>query len=516
MQRLRMEKTAVEMRGIVKRFPGVLANDHINFDVKAAEIHALLGENGAGKTTLMNILYGLYQPDEGEIYVHGKKVNIKSPKDAIDLGIGMVHQHFKLVDSLTVAENIVLGLSSSRFFSPLREVEKKAHEFSERYGLKVDPQAWIWQLSAGERQRVEIIKALYRGADVLILDEPTSVLTLGEIEDFFSILQAMVKEGRAIIFITHKLEEVMALSDRVTVLRNGRVVTLIRTSETNKRELAKAMVGREVIFRLRRKRIEKGEVVLKVENLHALNDKGLLSLKGISFVVREGEIFGIAGVAGNGQRELVEVITGLRKAIKGEVSILGENVTNHSAREIAKRGVAHIPGERIRMGIVTDMSVAENLVLTNYWRPTFSKALLLDTSRINEHAKKGISEYNIVTPSPNTPAKLLSGGNIQRVILARETSTEPHLLVAVHPTYGLDVGATEYIRQLLLKQRERKTAVLLVSEDLEEIMALSDRIAVMYEGNMMGLVDAARAKREEIGLMMGGVRISPRASGGRP
>lgn len=515
MQMLRIGETAVEMRGIVKRFPGVLANDCVNFDVKAGEIHALLGENGAGKTTLMNILYGLYQPDEGEIYVHGKKASIKSPKDAIDLGIGMVHQHFKLVDPLTVAENVVLGLSSSKFFSPLREVEEKAHEFSERYGLKFDPQARIWQLSAGERQRVEIIKALYRGADVLILDEPTSVLTPSEIEDFFPILRAMVKEGRAIIFITHKLEEVMALSDRVTVLRNGRVITSIRTSETNKRELARAMVGREVVFRLRRKLIKKGEVVLKVENLHAINDKGLLSIKGISFVVREGEIFGIAGVAGNGQRELVEVITGLRKAIKGEVSILGENVTNHSVREIAKRSVAHIPEERIRMGIVPDMSVAENLVLTNYWRPTFSKALLLDTSRINEHVKRGISEYNIITPSPNTPAKLLSGGNIQRVILARETSTGPRLLVAVHPTYGLDVGATEYIRQLLLKQSERKTAVLLISEDLEEIMALSDRIAVMYEGNIIGLVDAARAKREEIGLMMGGVRISQGASGDR-
>jgi len=516
MRKPRMEETIVEMKGIVKRFPGVLANDHIDFDVKAGEIHALLGENGAGKTTLMNILYGLYKPDEGEIYIRGEKASIKSPGDAINLGIGMVHQHFKLAYPLTVAENIVLGLSTSKFFSPLQDVEKRIHEFSEKYGLKVDPHAKIWQLSAGEQQRVEIIKALYRGADVLILDEPTSVLTSGETKDLFSTLRAMRKEGRAIIFITHKLEEVMSLSDCVTVLRNGRVITSIRTSKTNKRELARAMVGREVIFRLRRKPVKKGKVVLRVQNLYALNDKGLPSLKGVSFEVREGEILGIAGVAGNGQRELIEVITGLRKATKGEVRISGKIVTNRSPREIARECVAHVPEERIRMGTVPNMSVTENLVLTNYWRPPFSRAVFLDTSRINEYAKKLISKYDIITPSLKTPAKLLSGGNIQRLILARETSTEPRLLVAMHPTYGLDVGATEYVRRLLLKQREKKTATLLVSEDLEEIMALSDRIAVMYEGEIMGIVDAARAKREEIGLMMGGVRGTPRTSEGHP
>jgi len=495
------------MKGIVKRFPGVVANDHVDFEARAGEIHALLGENGAGKTTLMNILYGIYRPDEGEIYVKGKRASIRSPRDAIGLGIGMVHQHFMLVYPHTVAENIVLGLSSSSFFFPAREVRERIREFSKKYGLEVDPEARIWQLSAGEQQRVEIIKALYRGADILILDEPTTMLAPGEVGELFATLRRMAGEGRTIIFITHKLDEVMAISDRVTVLRRGRVVATRNTAETDKRELTRMMVGREVLFHLERKPARKGEVVLEVEGLHALNDKGLPALKGVSFAVCEGEILGIAGVAGNGQRELVEVITGLRRAVKGRVSILGEDVTNRPPGEIAERGVAHIPEERIRMGLVPNMSVAENLILKNYRCPPCSSRLFLNLPFIGQHAEELISEYNIVTPSKETPAKLLSGGNIQRLILARELSEEPRLIVAAHPTYGLDVGATEHIRQLLLKQREEGAAVLLVSEDLEEIMQMSDRIAVMFEGNIVGIVDTKGAKVEEIGMMMAGAEV---------
>jgi len=499
-------EVVIRMEGIVKRFPDVVANDHIDFEVKAGEIHALLGENGAGKTTLMNILYGIYRPDEGKIYVRGERAEVKSPRDAIDLGLGMVHQHFMLVHPHTVAENIALGLSSSKFLFPVREVEKGVAELSERYGLKIDSKAKIWQLSVGEQQRVEIIKALYRGAQVLILDEPTSVLTPSETRDLFKTLRRIAEEGRSIIFITHKLDEAMEISDRITVLRQGKVVATVRASETNKRELARMMVGREVLFRLEKKPVKRGEVVLEVKNLHALNDKGLPAIKGISFTVSQGEILGIAGVAGNGQRELVEVITGLRKATEGKVLILGQDRTNRSPKEVIEMRVAHIPEERIRMGLIPNMSVAENLILKNYRESPFSNKLFLNLTVIDQKAEKLISEYNIVTPSKKTQAKLLSGGNIQRLILARELCEEPRLIVAAHPTYGLDVGATEYIRTLLLKQREEGAAVLLVSEDLEEIMSLSDRIAVMFEGGFMGIVPAESAEVEEIGLMMAGAK----------
>lgn len=502
------DEKIVEMKGIVKRFPGIVANDHVDLDIKGGEIHALLGENGAGKTTLMNILYGIYRPEEGEIYVRGRRVTISSPKDAIQLGMGMVHQHFMLVHPHTVAENIALGLPSSRFFFPLRDVEKKVSEFSKRYGLQVDPKARIWQLSVGEQQRVEIIKALYRGARVLILDEPTSVLTPSEIDELFKILRRIADEKRAIIFITHKLDEVIAVSNRVTVLRRGKVVKTVGTSSTNKLELARMMVGREVIFRLERKPIDKGQVVLEVRNLCAVSDKGLPALRNVSLTVSEGEILGIAGVAGNGQKELIEVIAGLRNAAEGELLILGKDATNLSTREIERMGVSHVPEERIRMGLVPNMTVAENLILKRYNRLPFSRRLFLNTTSISINADELISEYDIVTPSNETPAKLLSGGNIQRLILARETSEQPKLILAAHPTYGLDVGATEHIRKLLLKQRERGAAILLVSEDLEEIMTLSDRIAVMFEGEIMGTMDAATARLDDIGLMMTGAKRS--------
>ena len=499
------------MRSIVKRFPGVLANDHVDFEARPGEIHALLGENGAGKTTLMNILYGIYQPDEGEILIRGSQVAIQSPREAIELGIGMVHQHFRLVDTHTVAENIVLGLPGS-FFFPEQAARLKIKEFSERYNLTVDPEARIWQLSAGEQQRVEVIKALYRGADILILDEPTSMLTPGEVEDLFAILRRMAVEGHIIIFITHKLDEVMAISDRVTVLRQGHVEATLETTHTNKRELARLMVGREVLFRIEKKDVRPGEEVLRIEDLHALNDKGLSAVKGISLSVARGEIVGIAGVAGNGQRELVETLVGLRQATQGRIFVGGhesENeVTNQPPQTIIEQGVCYVPGERLT-GLVQEMSVAENFVLKSYRNQQFCKGPFLDARAIVEHADDLIKQYGVVTPSRDTPLKLLSGGNIQRVMLARETSESPRLLIAAHPSSGLDVGAIEYIWQLLLAERERGTAVLLVSEDLEEVLALSDRIAVMFEGEFMGIVPASKVELEEIGLMMAGAHRRP-------
>ena len=496
----------VRMVNIVKRFPGVVANAGVTFEAAAGEVHALLGENGAGKTTLMNILYGIYQPDEGEIYIRGQRVHIRSPRDAISLGIGMVHQHFMLVHPHTVAENIVLGMTDVPFAHPDRAVREKIAEFSERYGLRVDPDAYIWQLSAGEQQRVEIVKALYRGAEILILDEPTSMLTPQETKELFTILRRMAEEGRTIIFITHKLEEVMAVSDRVTVLRKGKVVGTMKTSETNQRELARLMVGREVLFQLDKPPVKPGKVVLQVENLNALNDKGVPALRDVSFTIREGEILGIAGVAGNGQKELVEVITGLRPATSGQVLIDGEDVTNKAPREILAKGVAHVPEERMHMGMVPNMSIAENLILKTYDRPPFSKGWFLDPKAIREHAERVVREYGVSTPSIWTPVKLLSGGNIQRVILARELSTNPRLIVAAHPTYGLDVGATEYVRKLLIEQRNKGVAILLVSEDLEEIFALSDRIAVMFGGRIMDILDAESADVETVGALMAGIK----------
>jgi simple sugar transport system ATP-binding protein len=492
------------MRDIVKTFPGVLANDHVTLEVRAGEVHALLGENGAGKTTLMNILYGLYQADSGEILLKGKPVKIRSPKDAIRLGIGMVHQHFKLVPQHTVAENVALGLAGTPFVAPAHAVEGKIAELGERYGLKVDPKAYIWQLSAGEQQRVEIIKALVRGADILILDEPTSVLTPQESEELFKILARMKREGQSVVFITHKLDEVMEVADRVTVMRRGRVVDTLVTGDTDKASLARMMVGREVVFRLEKTEGEKGEEALSVEDLWALSDRGLPALKGVSFSVRRGEILGIAGVAGNGQRELVEVITGLRRAQRGRVAILGRDVTNRSSRVVADSGVAHVPEERLKMGIVPGMTVSENLILKKHHRPPFCYFGFLSFRHIREFARRAIEEYEVMTPGLDTPAKLLSGGNIQRLILARELSGEPPVVIAAHPTYGLDVGATEQIRQILLRERGRGSAILLISEDLEEIFALSDRIAVMFEGEIMGILPADEADLETVGLMMAG------------
>ncbi|KPL21957.1 MAG: heme ABC transporter ATP-binding protein [Anaerolineae bacterium SM23_84] len=495
------------MRGIVKRFPGVLANDDISFEALTGEVHALLGENGAGKTTLMNILYGIYHPDEGDIYIRGQRVTIRSPRDAIDLGIGMVHQQYRLVPTHSVAENVVLGLPGNLLF-PGRAARRKLEEFSEKYGLSVDPEARVWQLSAGEQQRVEIVKALYRGAGILILDEPTSMLTPGEIDDLLSIVRRMAADGHTIIFITHKLDEVLDISDRVTVLRQGKVVATQETARTDKPSLARLMVGREVLFRLEKKPPTVGQSVLQVKGLHALNDRALPAVKNVSFDVSAGEILGIAGVAGNGQRELVEALVGLRQSTKGQVLVGEKDVTNQPPRTLIEQGICYVPGERL-VGLVPGLSVAENLILKDYCDAPFAQGAFLNYAAINAHADRLVTQYSVTAPSRETPVRLLSGGNIQRVILARETYQAPTLLIAAHPTSGLDVGATESIRQLLLEQRDQGTAVLVVSEDLEEVMQLSDRIAVMFEGEIMGIVPAEEADLEIIGMMMAGAHRTP-------
>ncbi len=501
------QDSAVEMRGIVKRFPGVLANDDVSFEALTGEVHALLGENGAGKTTLMNILYGIYHPDEGDIYIRGQRATIRSPRDAIDLGIGMVHQQYRLVPTHSVAENVVLGLPGNLLF-PGRAARRKLGEFSEKYGLSVDPEARIWQLSAGEQQRVEIVKALYRGAGILILDEPTSMLTPGEIDDLLSIIRRMAADGHTIIFITHKLDEVLDISDRVTVLRKGKVVATQETAKTDKPSLARLMVGREVLFRLTKKPPTIGQSVLKVKGLHVQNDRDLPAVKNVTFDVSAGEILGIAGVAGNGQRELIEALAGLRRSTKGQVLVGEEDVTNQPPRPLIEQGICYVPGERL-VGLVPGLSVAENLILKNYWNAPFAQGAFLNYAAINAHADRLVAQYSVTAPSRETPVRLLSGGNIQRVILARETCESPTLLIAAHPTSGLDVGATESIRQLLLEQRDQGTAVLVVSEDLEEVLQLSDRIAVMFEGEIMGVMQADEADFEIIGMMMAGAHRTP-------
>jgi len=501
------EGYAIELRRIVKRFPGVVANDGIDLKVHRGEIHCLLGENGAGKTTLMRVLYGLYRPDEGEIILNGRLVQMTSPRAALNHHIGMVHQHFRLVPTLSAEENIVLGLDEGTGpFLNFRKTREKISAIANEYGLSVDPQTKVWQLTVGQQQRVEILKALYREVDILIMDEPTSVLTPQEVDQLFTTLRTLVDDGLTIIFITHKLDEVMQVSDRVTVLRKGKVVATILTVETDKPSLARLMVGREVIFRLEKSLLERREKILEVNNLQALNDRGIPAIRGVSFDLFGGEILGVAGVSGNGQHELAEVLTGLRKSTKGRVFLGKKDVANCSAREMNDFNVAHIPAERIRIGVVPALSIRENLILKKYRYSPFSHGEFLDNKEIEENACRAISDYQIDAPSCETPVKLLSGGNIQKVILARELSENPGLIIAVHPTYGLDIGATEQVRKVLLAQRERGAATLLISEDLEEIMTLSDRILVLFNGEVMGILDAESADIGEIGLMMAGTR----------
>ena len=500
-----MTQNAVEMRGIVKRFPGVLANDHVDFDLREGEIHALLGENGAGKSTLMSVLAGLYKPEAGVIAVRGETVHFNSPRHAIARGIGMIHQHFTLIPSQTVTENILLGLDEPRFFMRLSEYDKRMTGLGERFGLKIAPQAKVWQLSVGEQQRVEILKMLYRGVQVLIMDEPTAVLAPQEIEGLIKTLRAMAAEGKSIVFISHKLNEVMAVADRITVLRHGKVTAVgLRTAETSKAELAKLMVGRTVLFDLDKKQQEPGEVVLTLDNVCAENDKGLPALRNVSLTVRAGEIVGVAGVAGNGQRELADVITGLRRATAGRVLVNGEEVANRPTLLAIQKGVAHIPEDRTHVGTAPNLSITDNLIMKSYRQPPLARGLSLDSLAARKKAETLKDEYAILAPSVGTSVRLLSGGNLQRVILARELSGQPQLLIAMQPTRGLDVGAIEGVQRLLLAQREAGAAILLSSEELEEIFALSDRIVVMYEGEIVGEVAGADYDAETIGLMMTG------------
>lgn len=498
---------SLEMRGITKRFPGVLANDRVDFDVKSGEVHALLGENGAGKSTLMKILYGLYHPDEGEILLNGKPVTISSPTDSINSGIGMIHQHFMLVQTLTVAENVALGLPSSRgLMTDLDSVSKRILELADIYGLRIDPSAYIWQLSVGQQQRVEIIKALYRGAALLILDEPTAVLTPQEVDELFVIMRQMTKDGHGLIFISHKLHEVVEISNRVSVLRDGCLIGTRPTSETTKQDLANWMVGREVGFAPNRGQVERGEVRLKLEGVSCGSDRGTPGLREVSLDVHAGEILGIAGVSGNGQRELAEAVTGLRKVTDGRVFLEGQDVTNLTPGELTDRMLSYIPEERMRDGMIRNFTVAENMILREHHKMPFSRSGFLNLGAIARHSAELIKQFQVKTPSQETLAKNLSGGNIQKVVIARELSRQPRVILAAQPTRGLDIGATEYVRQQLIEQRKEGTAILLISEDLDEILSLSDRIAVIYEGQIMDIVPREQATPEKLGLLMAGVK----------
>ncbi len=490
----------VEMRNITKKFPGVVANDSINLEVEDGEVLGLLGENGAGKTTLMSILYGLYRLDDGDIYVRGNKVDIRSPRDAIKLRIGMVHQHFMLIPNLTVTESIILGAEDAeKGFIDFRYAEEKVKELSERYGLIINPQSKIEELSVGERQRVEILKLLFRNADIFIFDEPTSALTPMEVKNIFSFFHSLAQEGHSVIFITHKLREVMEVCDRTTVLRLGKKIATVKTENTNERELAKMMVGRDLKISPRPKVAYK-KVVLEVKNLHSFDADLRPILKSVSFNIRKGEIFGIAGVAGNGQNELAQALVGLRKCDKGEVIVDDKDLTNAPPQKI-RRLVSYIPGERF-MGIIRDFTIAENAILGS--QNSFADRSILNSNKVNQYAKKLVEEYGIKSIGIDSLALSLSGGNIQKLILAREISKETPLLISELPTRGLDIAATIYVRQKLLDAKKMGLAILLISEDLDEIFALSDRIGVMYKGEIVGVIPINEANTEKIGLMMAG------------
>jgi simple sugar transport system ATP-binding protein len=498
----------VEMCDIVKRFPGVLANSKVCFDVSAGEVHALLGENGAGKSTLMRQLYGLYQPDSGKILIDGKQHVFRSPADAIKAGIGMIHQHFMLVPTMTVAQNVALGLRSSREpMLDLDRVTERIEELSKAYGLKVEPQAYVWQLSVGEQQRVEIIKALYRGASLIILDEPTAVLTPQEVHDLFATLRHMVNEGHSLVFISHKLHEVMAISDRVTVLRDGKVIGTVKTRDVTRGELVKMMVGRELLD-IEPRPLKPGAVCLHIEGLRAMGDRGSEALRGIDLQIHAGEIVGLAGVSGNGQRELAECLAGMRKATAGKVLVGSRDVTLSSLNQRVEAGMAFIPEERMRDGAIREFSVQENIYLHDHALPQFTRWIFLNFNQMEAHARELVNKFAVKTPSLDTPLKNLSGGNIQKLIMARELSRRPEVLICAQPTRGVDIGATEYIHQRLLTQREEGTGILLVSEDLDEIRTLSDRIAVIYEGQITGMVERGQASVEQIGLMMAGISMN--------
>jgi len=511
-----MEDTNIilDAKGITKKFPGVLANDHVDFDLRKGEIHALLGENGAGKSTLMNILYGLYHPDEGEVTVSGNRMQLNSSRDAIKHGIGMVHQHFMLIPVFTVTENIMLGAETdhraTQNEAPLvkldrKEVSQKVRDLSHQYGLDVDPDAIVGDLPVGIQQRVEIVKALYRNANILILDEPTAVLTPQEADDLFRIMHELTDKGVSIIFITHKLREVLAIADRITVMRAGRVVGTANPKETDEAKLATMMVGREVILTVQKKPAKPTEEVLNVTDLQVRDIRGLEAVRGVSFNVRAGEVLGIAGVQGNGQTELPEALTGLRPIEGGNFTLNGRDLTGKPPRPITETGLAHIPEDRQRHVLVLSYTVADNMVLCDYYQPRFSRSMVIQQNQVDANAKKLIKEYDVRTPSAFVNAGKLSGGNQQKVIVARELSRPVKLVIASQPTRGLDVGSIEYIHKEIIIMRDRGVAVLLISAELDEILSLSDRIAVMYRGEIVATVDRKDATREQLGLWMAGV-----------
>ncbi|MFL7791179.1 MAG: ABC transporter ATP-binding protein [Anaerolineae bacterium] len=498
----------LELRGVTKAFPGVLANDHIDLTLNEGEILALLGENGAGKTTLMNILYGLYTPDEGEIFIQGEKVNIHDPNDAIRQGIGMVHQHFMLVPVFTVTENVMLGVESVKAsqFLDRKAAAARIREISSRFGLEVDPDALVENLPVGIQQRVEIIKLLYREADILILDEPTAVLTPQEVEELFQVVHSLVEQGKSVIFITHKLKEVLSIATRITVLRAGKVIGSTAPQETTEEELAKMMVGREVILQVDKEPAQPGGGVLAVQDIHVLDDRGTVAVNGVSLQVRAGEVLGIAGVQGNGQTELVEALTGLRKIEGGKVTILGQDTTHATPREITEIGTAHVPEDRQRDGLILSFPVEDNMVMNTYYVSPFAKGIVLQQKEIAQAAQERVDLFDVRTPSIFVPASNLSGGNQQKVIVAREFSRPIKLLIASQPTRGLDVGSIEYIHSRLVEKRDDGCAVLLVSPELDEVISLSDRIAVMYEGQIVATLPAEEATKERLGLLMAGIK----------
>ena len=509
---------ALEMRGITKRYPGVVANDHIDLDVRPGEIHALLGENGAGKTTLMNVLYGLAKPDEGVILLDGKEATIAGPSDAIARGISMVHQHFMLVPVFTVAENIVLGdeTMAGPVFLDRGEAWRRIIELGRRFGFEIDPDARVGSLSVGWQQRVEILKALYRDAKILVLDEPTAVLTPQETQEIFAVLRRLAEEGHSVVFISHKLYEVLEIADRITVIRRGKVVGERLPAETNEEDLAELMVGREVQLTVNRGESTPGPVSLKIEGLEAKDDRGAPAVRGVDLVVRSGEILGIAGVAGNGQDELVETIVGLRQPSAGRILLQETDITRAAPREINEAGVAYVPADRHRFGLVLSFPVADNLVLTDYYRPPYAHGVIRDDGAIAANAEERIGEYDIRTPSATVRAGTLSGGNQQKVVVAREFDRDLKLLVLDQPTRGLDVGSIEFIHRRVIAKRDAGTAILLVSAELDEVLELSDRIAVMYRGRIVAVRDGRTADKNEIGLLMatgGAARSQPEESG---
>lgn len=502
---MHMTAYRVKMTGINKAFPGVIANDNIDLAVKSGEIQALLGENGAGKSTLMKILAGSYQQDSGDIYIDEQLVLINSPSDALNLGIGMVYQHFMLVESMTVLDNFLLGLQGQKLIPNRQKLRQEFTELAERYALKVSLDAYIWQLSVGEQQRIEILRLLHRGANVLILDEPTAVLTPPEAVQLGEALRQMAAQGKSVLMITHKLDEVMQFADHVTVLRSGKNVATVEIGETNPTELARLMLGREVSRVKRTDSVVGEKTILSVQNLKVKDDRNLPAIQDISFEIKEGEILGIAGVAGNGQRELTESLTGLRSIEAGRVLLNEQDVTGLSTQALLSAGMGYVPEDRLRMGTALGLSISDNLILKNYYREPLSSRSLLNFSAIRDFAKNLVSRFNVSTPGVNVLIKTLSGGNIQKVILAREISTEPDMIIIAQPTRGLDIGAAETIHRLLLEQRKAGKAVLLSSEDLDELLLLSDRIIVLYAGKIMGTMLPPYDEIDALGLMMAGV-----------